>query len=398
MATDMMEVDRPTIPSDPWENEHILAAGVNKLVDEQTDTTTNEKRSTTTTLQLELAKRQKPDTYIPDKRLVAFNNGIIPSSSSVAPFKNSGGRPDWESPIPPPPPDHNYSKLLHQDKAAEYNSIRDRLDALVKLSLGISDDMRNKAPPLRDGGEYTNQDTAADAFLLLMNRLSLNDIPPEQRKEEAKRLLGVVSNMVDDCDDIDEFFGGVGGGGGGDLVVPSSTLSTGNINSTSDEELSESNTPTAVIDTGDYIIQEERNNGTSTASSVVEEEMEFGSGGDWQSDDLADIGSDITTSVPTHLTNNYPALLKWRKNIIKDLHNIDEVKENIGNFSKLKTKDRLSLSHYPPIDRIKVQQLTLLTAHHHKLGLPNQELREKMSKVLEGHVYYEGECKLFVQI
>ena len=85
----MMEQDRPTIPSNPWENEHSLAAGVNKLVDEQTeqsDTTTNEKRSTITTQQLELAKRQKPDSYIPDKRLVAFNNGII-SSSSVAPFK-----------------------------------------------------------------------------------------------------------------------------------------------------------------------------------------------------------------------------------------------------------------------------------------------------------------------
>ena len=213
----MMEVDRPTIPSDPWENEHILAAGVNKLVDEQTEQTgtTNEKSSTTIPPQ---PKRQRDNNYSPNESLTVFNNGIISSSSSsssVAPFKNSGGRPDWESPIPPPPPDHNYSKLLHRDKAAEYNSIRDRLDALVKLSLGISDDMRNKAPPLRSDKEYTNQNTATDAFLLLMNRLSVNDIPPEQRKNEAKRLLGVVSDMVEDCDDIDAFFSGDGSGGGG---------------------------------------------------------------------------------------------------------------------------------------------------------------------------------------
>ena len=104
-----------------------MGGSVNPAVRSNLCTTTNEKRSTITTPQ---PKRQKPDSYIPDKRLVAFNNGIISSSSSsVAPFKNSGGRPDWESPIPPPPPDHNYSKLLHRDKAAEYNSIRDRLDA-----------------------------------------------------------------------------------------------------------------------------------------------------------------------------------------------------------------------------------------------------------------------------
>ena len=143
----------------------------------------------------------------------------------------------------------------------------------------------------------------------------------------------------------------------------------------------------------DYISQGESKkvilDNTSTASSVVEEEgevsteeeMEFGSGSDWP---------DITTTVPTHLTDKALAT-KWRKNLIKKVYKVDGVKENIDNFSKLKTKDRLS--HYSPIDRIKVQQLTLLTAHHHKLGLPNQDLNEKMSKVLEGHVYYEGECK-----
>lgn len=260
MATDMMEVDLP-ISSNPWK--------IDNLVDDQTDKTTNEKSSTTIPPQ---PKRQRDNNYSPNESLTVFNNGVLPSSSSsVAPFKNNGGRPDWESLYgwsALPPRDPNLYKLLEGDKAAEYNSIRDRLHTLVKLSVGISDDVRNKAPPLRSDGQYTNQDTAADSFLLLMARLSLNDIPPEQRKEEAKRLLGAVSNMVEDCDDINAFFsggGGSGGGGGGDLVVPSSTLSTstGNINSTSDVGVFDSTgaavpssctTSDAIIDSNDDLV------------------------------------------------------------------------------------------------------------------------------------------------
>ena len=179
-----------------------------------------------------------------------------------------------------------------------------------------------------------------------------------------------------------------------DLVLSVAPCPEGNNSLTDDELVLASNSELRATEE----ISSTMDEGTSTVSSVVEEEervstqedVEFESGGDWQPDDLVETGSDITTSDTTHLTDKALAI-KWRKNIIKELHNIDEVKENIGNFSKLNAKDRLS--NYSPIDQIKVQQLTLLTAHHHKLGLPNQELNEKMSKVLEGHIYYEGECK-----
>ena len=179
-----------------------------------------------------------------------------------------------------------------------------------------------------------------------------------------------------------------------DLVLSVAPCPEGNNSLTDDKLVLASNSELRATEK----ISSTMDEGTITASSVVEEEervstqedVEFESGGDWQPDDLVETGSDITTSVPTHLTAKTLAT-KWRKNIIKEIYDIDKVKENIDNFSKLKTKDRLS--NYSPIDQIKVQQLTLLTAHHHKLGLPNQELNEKMSKVLEGHIYYEGECK-----
>ena len=116
-----------------------------------------------------------------------------------------------------------------------------------------------------------------------------------------------------------------------------------------------------------------------------QEEVEF---------DLNDISSDVTTSVPTHLTNKVLAT-KWRKNLIKELHDIDGVKDIISNFSQLKTNDRLPL--YSSTDQIKIQQLTLLTAHYHKLGLPRQELNEKISNVLGGYIYYEENCKLLCE-
>ena len=154
----------------------------------------------------------------------------------------------------------------------------------------------------------------------------------------------------------------------------------------------------------DYISQDERKkvtieDDTSTTSSVVAEEREVVSTqeevefepGDWQSNDLVDIGSDVTTSVLTSLTNRAKAT--WKRNIIQGLHDIDEVIENADSFSQLKTKERLL--HYSSINQIKVQQITLLYADHYKQGISSQELKDKILKVLDGYVYYERECKLF---
>jgi len=446
--------ERPSIPSNPWGNEHSLAAGVNKLVDEQTDTTTNEKRSTTTTLQLELAKRQKPDDYIPDKRLVAFNNGIIPSSSSVAPFKNSGGRPDWvsqngwlgASALPPLDPDY---KLLDWDKAQQYKSVKDRLHTLVKLSVGISDDMINKVPPLRSDKEYTNQDTATDAFLLLMARMSLDDIPPEQRKEEARRLLGVVSNLVEDCD-INAFFRGVGGGGGGgDLVVPSAALSTGGINSTSDEELTESNTPTdgtnaavpsscttsdAVIDnkvdlvlsvascpegnnssTDDELVLASNSElrateeissmdeGTSTASSVVEEAVSI------QEEIAAALvavlpelpaTAEVISSSPNsgytlEVIRSSKSPRHTKLNGISIADRIKRMKSLPRNINLCSSMKRVMSE----TKRTKVEQVSLILSNGIKKEMPVKDILVQMrNAVKSGELYFSGECKCMFKV
>jgi len=330
MATDMMEVNLP-VSSNPWKDDNY----VDNLVGDQTDTTTPQ------------PKRQRDNNYSPDESLTVFNNGVLPSSSSssVAPFKNNGDHPDWVSHYGwmgasiPPLRDPNHYKLLDGDKAAEYNSIRNRLHTMVKLSLGIGD-MRNKVPPLRSDKEYTNQDTAADSFLLLMARLSLNDTPPEQRKDEAIRLLGVVSDMVKDCNDINAFFGGggsSGGGGGGDLVVPSSTLSTGNINSTSDEELTESNTPELYFDEDNTPSVGSSSGSGSGANAAVPSSCTT-------SDAIIDSNDDLVLPVASCLEGNNSSI-------------DDELV--LASNSELRTTEEISsMDASPPITNSKVTPLT----------------------------------------